>query len=150
MDLLGIETMLSLDEVLVALKAAKEVCDLPVICTLTVNAKGMTIYGTDAVKAVKVLEEHGASAVGLNCSLGPDQLADVVRRMKEEASVPVIAKPNAGLPTVGTDGKVVYSMSAEAFAGHMKAILEAGASIVGGCCGTNPEYIRKLNEVVNG
>lgn len=147
-DLLGIETMLSLDEIVVALKAAKEVCDLPVMCTLTVNANGMTLYGTDAVEAVTVLEEHGAAAVGINCSLGPDQLADVVRRMKEKATVPVIAKPNAGLPTAGADGKMAYSMDAEEFADHMKGLLEAGARIVGGCCGTTPEYIEKLNEVV--
>ena len=80
-DLLGVETMLSLDEMLAALKAAEAVCDLPVMCTFTVNEKGMTIYGTDAVDAVSRLEEAGAAAVGVNCSLGPDQLLDVVERM---------------------------------------------------------------------
>ena len=147
-DLLGVETMLSLDETVIALKAAQEICDLPVMTTLTVNESGMTIYGTNAVEAVTVLEKNGASAVGLNCSLGPDQLTDVIRRMKEKATVPVIAKPNAGLPTVNASGQMVYHMDAEEFAGHMKGLLDAGAGIVGGCCGTTPEYIRKLREVI--
>ncbi len=147
-DLIGVETMLSLDELKVALKAIRDVCDLPVICTMTVTPTGKTIYGFDIIEAVQVLQENGASAVGINCSPGPDQLEDVVRRMKEVARIPIIAKPNAGLPTTDAEGNSVYEMDAAAFAGHMKRLIDAGARIVGGCCGTTPEYIRKLKEII--
>ena len=147
-DLLGVETMLCLDEMVTALKAAKQVCDLPVMCTFTVNEKGMTLYGTDAVEAIPVLEEAGAAAVGINCSLGPDQPLDVVKRMAAKAKVPVIAKPNAGLPTVDASGKIVYNMDEETFAVYMKKLADAGAGIVGGCCGTTPAYIRKVKEIM--
>ncbi|MGI6007153.1 MAG: homocysteine S-methyltransferase family protein [Ruminococcus sp.] len=148
-DLLGVETMMSLNEVLAALKAAEKVCSLPVMCTFTVNEQGRTLYGTDVVEAVPVLEEAGAAAVGINCSLGPDQLLDVVKRLKARATVPVIAKPNAGLPTLGPAGEMIYSMDAETFAVHMKELAEAGAGLIGGCCGTTPAYIRKVKETMN-
>ena len=147
-DLLGVETMLSLDEMLAALKAAEAVCDLPVMCTFTVNEKGMTIYGTDAVDAVSRLEEAGAAAVGVNCSLGPDQLLDVVERMVKKAHVPVIAKPNAGLPALDASGNMVYSMDEETFARHMRELALAGARLIGGCCGTTPDYIRKMKQLL--
>ncbi|MCH1981657.1 homocysteine S-methyltransferase family protein [Ruminococcus sp. OA3] len=145
-DLLGIETMLSLDETLTALDAANEVCDLPMLCSFTVNENGMTLYGTDVVEAVSKLEEHGADAVGVNCSLGPDQLEDVIIRLKDKASVPVIAKPNAGLPRTDSDGKVSYSMDEVSFTQHMKKLVAAGAGIIGGCCGTTPAYIAELKK----
>ncbi|MGI6011248.1 MAG: homocysteine S-methyltransferase family protein [Ruminococcus sp.] len=147
-DLLGVETMLSLDEMLTALKAAKRVCDLPVMCTFTVNEKGMTLYGTDVVKAVPALEEAGAAAVGINCSLGPDQLLEVVKRLKAQAKVPVIAKPNAGLPSTGPSGEIIYDMDEETFAFHMKKLADAGAGLIGGCCGTTPSYIRRVKETM--
>ena len=106
------------------------------------------MYGGNAVEAVLTLQEMGAAAVGLNCSVGPDQLEAVVASMKEVATVPIIAKPNAGMPVIDDSGNAVYSMHAEDFARHMKVLIESGASvvggIVGGCCGTTPEYIRKL------
>lgn len=147
-DLLVVETMMSLQETRAALIAAKEVCDLPVMATMTFESDGRTLYGTDAVTAAVVLESLGADAVGANCSTGPDRMAEVVRRMAQAASVPIIAKPNAGLPSLDADGNTVYDMSARAFGEDMRLLVEAGASIVGGCCGTTPEHIRALRESV--
>ncbi|MCM1121665.1 MAG: homocysteine S-methyltransferase family protein [Eubacterium sp.] len=147
-DLLVVETMMSLQETRAALIAAKETCELPVMVTMTFEADGRTLYGTDAVTAAVVLESLGADAVGTNCSTGPDKMVDVVRRMAQVTSVPIIAKPNAGLPSLDADGNTVYDMGAEEFGACMKALVEAGASIVGGCCGTTPEHIQKTKESV--
>lgn len=143
-DLLVAETMLSVDETVVALDAAQSVCDLPVMCTLSLEADGTALYGGNAVEAVMTLQEMGAAAVGLNCSVGPDQLEAVVKNMKKVAQVPIIAKPNAGMPTINEKGEASYSMNAQDFARYTRKLVEAGAGIVGGCCGTTPEYIREL------
>lgn len=147
-DLIVAETMLYLDETLAALDAAHAVCSLPVMCTLTVQADGTGMYGGTAAEAVEALQEMGAAAVGLNCSVGPDQLEAVVRSMKEVAKVPVIAKPNAGLPVIDEHGEAHYSMGEEQFADAMKRLVGCGARIVGGCCGTSPKYIKKLAEAL--
>ncbi len=147
-DLLVGETLLSVDEALVILEAAKEICDLPVMITLTVQESGFTLYGSDAVDSIKKLQENGAAAVGLNCSVGPDQLAPIIAKMKEVATIPVIAKPNAGLPEVNPDGSVHYNVTEKEFAKSMKKIVEAGADIVGGCCGTTPKFIEELVKTV--
>ncbi len=86
----------------------------------------------------------GAAAVGLNCSVGPDQLAAVARTMKQAAKIPVIVKPNAGMPVIDPRGRAHYNMKPESFAISMMRLVEAGADLVGGCCGTTPEYIRAL------
>ena len=147
-DLLVAETMLSVDETCVVLDAAASVCDLPVMCSLTLEADGSALFGGNAVEAVETLQEMGAAAVGLNCSVGPDQLEAVVRSMAKVARVPVIAKPNAGLPVITPEGEAVYSMNAQDFARHMKVLVDAGAGVIGGCCGTTPEYIRLLAEML--
>ena len=147
-DLLVAETMLSVEETIVALDAAQSVCQLPVMCTLSLEADGTAMYGGSAVEAVVSLQEMGAAAVGLNCSVGPDQLESVVRNMKEAATVPVIAKPNAGIPSINEKGEAVYSMNEDDFARYTKILVEAGAGIVGGCCGTTPDYIRKLAQIL--
>ena len=147
-DLLVAETMLSVEETIVALDAAQSVCQLPVMCTLSLEAAGTAMYGGSAVEAVVSLQEMGAAAVGLNCSVGPDQLESVVRNMKEAATVPVIAKPNAGMPSINEKGEAVYSMNEDDFARYTKILVEAGAGIVGGCCGTTPDYIRKLAQIL--
>ena len=147
-DLLVAETMLSVEETIVALDAAQSVCQLPVMCTLSLEADGTAMYGGSAVEAVVSLQEMGAAAVGLNCSVGPDQLESVVRNMKEAATVPVIAKPNAGMPSINEKGEAVYSMNEDDFARYTKILVEAGAGIVGGCCGTTPDYIRKLVQIL--
>ncbi|MBD5488189.1 MAG: dihydropteroate synthase [Lachnospiraceae bacterium] len=143
-DLLVVETMMSLQETRAALIAAKEVCDLPVMATMTFESDGRTLYGTDAITAAVVLESLGADAVGTNCSTGPDKMADVVRSMALVTTIPIIAKPNAGLPSLDEKGNTVYDMEAEEFGICMKALVEAGAAIIGGCCGTTPEHIRAL------
>ncbi len=147
-DLLVVETMMSLQETRAALIAAKEVCDLPVMATMTFEADGRTLYGTDAVTAAVVLQSLGADAVGTNCSTGPDKMTEIVRQIASVTTVPVIAKPNAGLPSLDENGHTVYDMGAKEFGECMRALVEAGASIVGGCCGTTPEHIRMAVESV--
>ncbi len=148
-DLFVIETMMHIGEARAALLAVKEVCDLPVMVTMTVEDSGKTMYGTDCVTALITLESMGADAVGLNCSTGPDKLLPMIRRMKPYATVPLAVKPNAGLPKRIT-GDTVFDMGKEDFVFHMKALVEAGASIIGGCCGTTPEYIHLLAREVRG
>lgn len=146
-DLIDIETMMSLQEARAAVIAAKEVCDLPIICTLTFENDGRTLYGTDAVTAAVTLEALGVEAVGANCSSGPKNMSEVLRKMNEAVSVPIIAKPNAGLPTLNEEGKTVYSLSAEEFAEESELLIEAGATVLGGCCGTEPSHIAALKRL---
>ena len=144
-DLIAAETMINIEETLAALDAAASVSSLPVMCTMTVEADGSIFSGGNAVEAAIALEGAGAVAVGINCSVGPDQLVSVVRNIKENVSIPVIAKPNAGMPTIDDQGNAIYSMDAKNFAEHMKVLIENGASVVGGCCGTTPEFIREIS-----
>lgn len=147
-DLLVVETMMSLQETRAALIAAKETCDLPVMATMTFEADGRTLYGTDAVTAAVVLESLGAVAIGANCSTGPDKMTDIIRAMADVTTVPIIAKPNAGLPCLDENGRTVYDMKETEFAEGMKLLVEAGASVIGGCCGTSPSYIRAARDTV--
>lgn len=147
-DLLVVETMMSLQETRAALIAAKETCDLPVMATMTFESDGRTLYGTDAVTAAVVLESLGASAIGANCSTGPDRMEKIIRAMADVTTVPIIAKPNAGLPGLDENGQTVYDMKEAEFAEGMKLLVEAGASVIGGCCGTSPSYIRAAKEAV--
>lgn len=143
-DLIVAETMLTLEETTVALEAAQAVCDLPVMCSLTLEADGNLLYGGTVVEAFEALQELGAAAVGLNCSVGPNQLESVVSAMKAVAKIPVIAKPNAGMPTMDEHGVAHYDMAPAEFAASMKKLVWRGARVIGGCCGTDPEYIRAL------
>lgn len=147
-DLLVAETMLASDETLVLLDAAASVCDLPVFCTLTAETDGSLFFGGNIFDAAEELEAMGAAAVGCNCSAGPDQLEAVVAGIKSRVSIPVIAKPNAGMPLISETGEAVYSMQADEFARHMKTLAASGASILGGCCGTSPAYIRELKKAL--
>ena len=145
-DLLVAETMMAIDETLCVLDAAKAVCDLPVMCTLTVQADGSLFFGGDAFTGSCQFEQAGAVAVGCNCSVGPDQLVDVISKIKSRVNVPVIAKPNAGMPKADEHGNAVYDMEPDAFASDMMALKDAGATILGGCCGTTPEFIRAIRQ----
>lgn len=147
-DLLVAETMMGITECMAVLDAAASVCELPVMCTLTVESDGSLFFGGNIYEAVETLAEMGADAVGINCSTGPDQLLSVVENMRKKVSIPLIVKPNAGMPVIDEKGNPVYSMEAEDFAHHMKRLVEAGADIVGGCCGTAPEYIQQLCKVL--
>lgn len=144
-DGFAIETMMSLQECRAALLAVKETCDLPVMVTLTYQPDGRTLYGTNPETAVVVLQAMGADAVGINCSAGPDRMVEAVKKMAEYATVPIVTKPNAGLPQL-EEGRTVYDMEAGTFAECMMDIVDAGATVLGGCCGTTPEYIRLLKE----
>lgn len=145
-DLLVVETMMSLQETRAALIAAKETCDLPVLVTMTFESDGRTLYGTDALTAAVVLSSMGADAIGLNCSTGPDKMVELIKTMAQAVKVPVIAKPNAGLPFVDGQGRTCYDMDAAAFTDYMGGLIDAGATILGGCCGTTPEFINRLSE----
>ena len=146
-DLLVAETMLGVTECMAVLDAAASVCSLPVMCTLTVESDGSLFFGGNIYEAVETLEEMGADAVGINCSTGPDQLLSVVENMRKRVSIPLIVKPNAGMPIINEQGQPVYSMGAQEFADCMKRLVQAGADIIGGCCGTTPEYIEKLHNI---
>lgn len=138
---------MSLQETRAALIAAGEVCDLPVMVTMTFDETAHTLYGTEPETAMLVLQGLGADAVGVNCGAGPEKCLEIVRRMKSVANVPVIAKPNAGMPKL-VNGETVYDQTPEMFAGEMKALVEAGAGILGGCCGTTPDHIAYLYETL--
>lgn len=142
-DLYVVETMMSLQESRAALIALKETTDKPVMVSMTYNEDGRTLYGTDPVTAMVVLQSLGADAVGLNCSTGPEGMIPLIKAMREAAKIPILAKPNAGMPQL-EDGVTVYKMEPEEFAQSAVELVEAGASVLGGCCGTTPVHIREL------
>jgi len=148
-DLFVVETMMSLQECRAAVLAIREVCDLPVMVSLTYNEDGRTLYGTDPVTAVVVMQSLGADAVGMNCSTGPEAMLELIAKMAEYAAIPLLAKPNAGMPEL-IDGQTVFNVEPEEFAEVGKKLVEEGAAIIGGCCGTTPEHIRALKEAVKG
>ncbi len=148
-DLFVVETMMSLQECRAALLAIHEVSNLPVMITLTYNEDGRTLFGTPPETAVVVLQSLGVDAIGINCSTGPMEMVEPVKKMAAYATVPILAKPNAGLPEL--DGKqTVYRMTPEEFAEAGAALVHAGAGIVGGCCGTTPKHIKALADAVLG
>ncbi len=146
-DLVAIETMTDLYEAKAALLAAKENTDLPVFVTMSFDETGRTFTGCTVSSMARTLEGLGADAIGLNCSLGPDKLAPLLKELCENTRLPVIAKPNAGLPDP-LDGH--YDMGPEEFVAALAPCLEAGVTIFGGCCGTAPEYIRLLAKALEG
>ena len=146
-DLVVIETMTDLYEAKAALLAAKELTDLPVFVTMSFEANGRTFTGCTVSAMAHTLEGLGADAIGVNCSLGPDLLVDVLKELCAATRLPVIAKPNAGLPDPVTGG---YGMGPEEFAKAILPCLEAGVTIFGGCCGTSPDYIRALKAALAG
>ena len=146
-DLAVIETMTDLYEAKAALLAVKENSDLPVMVTMSFDETGRTFTGCTVASMARTLEGLGADAIGLNCSLGPKQVLPLLREMAANTRLPVIAKPNAGLPDP-IDGH--YDLTPDQFAEAMVEAVKAGVSIVGGCCGTDPAYIRALHEAVKG
>lgn len=146
-DLIAIETMSDLGEVRAALLAAKENTSLPVIVTMTFEAGGRTFTGCLPESFAMVCQGLGADAIGLNCSLGPREMRPIIGRIAERTALPVILKPNAGMPDPMTDN---YNMVPEEFARQMAECIPTGVSIVGGCCGTSPDYIAALRAEFNG
>lgn len=143
-DLYLIETMMGLEETMAALEACRMVSDLPVICSFSVTGDGMLYFGGSVYDAAPQLEEFGADAVGVNCSAGPDQMEAVVRGLVSCLNVAVMAKPNAGMPVMDDRGVAHYPMQPAEFAMHMKTLYDAGARLLGGCCGTEPAHIAEL------
>lgn len=143
-DLIVIETMMSLQETRAAAIAAMEVSKLPVMATLTFESDGRTLFGSDAKSAAITLSHLHVDAIGANCSTGPDQMCKIIEAMAEVTDIPLIAKPNAGLPSLDENGMTVYDMDSDTFSEQMIQIVKSGATILGGCCGTSPEYIKKL------
>ena len=146
-DLIGLETMMGVTECSAAIEAIRSVCDLPVMCTLTLDAVGAAYFDGDAELAAQTLPALGADAIGVNCGQGPELYVSVIQRMRAHTDLPLIAKPNAGLPVIQSDGSAVYGMSPGKFAREMEKLKKAGAGILGGCCGTTPEHIRMLKEM---
>ena len=147
-DLVLIETMNDTYEAKAAVVAAKQSCDLPVCITLTFDENGKLLTGGSIEAAVAMLEGLRVDALGVNCSLGPREMLPIVRRLTAAASIPVIVNPNAGLP-VTRHGMTVYPVGADEFAELMDQITDLNVQAVGGCCGTTPEHIRKLKEVIS-
>ena len=146
-DLLAVETLMGAEEAAAALDAAAAV-GLPVWCSFSAEADGTLPFGGTVWEAAAMLQELGAAAAGVNCSVGPDQLESVIRSIRAAVDIPVVAKPNAGLPVMDERGQARYSMGPAEFARHMRVLAEAGAGIAGGCCGTTPAYIRQLAETL--
>ncbi len=144
-DLILIETMNDSFETKAAVLAAKENCDLPIFVTNVYDESGKLMTGAVPSAMIAMLEGMGVDALGMNCSLGPDMMLGILDEFTQNASVPVIVNPNAGLPVV-VDGKTSYNIDEQQFAGYMKEMAEMGACILGGCCGTTPEYMRQMIE----
>ncbi len=142
-DLIHIETMSDTYELKAAVLAAKENTSLPVFATTIFDERGKLLTGADVPAVVALLEGLRVDALGINCGMGPEQMIPVLEQLLEYTSLPVIVKPNAGLPRQ-RDGQTVYDVSPEEFAGVMERIVKAGAAAVGGCCGTTPEHIRAM------
>ena len=144
-DIIVIETMMDLYEIKAALLAAKENTNLPVFCTMTFDENGRSFTGCLPESMVVTLQGLGADAVGVNCSLGPDLLLPIVEKILTRATIPVMVQANAGLPCIKC-GEAVYDMTAEQFLSGASKFVKMGAKIIGGCCGTNPEFIKALSQ----
>ncbi len=142
-DLILIETMTDIYEAKAAILAAKELCNLPIICSMTFEENGRTLTGTDPQTMVTILEGLDVDIIGINCSFGPDKMLPLVKQICKYSSTPVLVQPNAGLPIV-KNNKTIYNTSPKQFSKYMKEIADSGAWLLGGCCGTSPEYVKDL------
>ena len=147
-DLFAVETMMGLTECMAAVEAIRAVSDLPILVTLSLQADGKCYFDGSGTDAAETMEALGADAVGVNCSVGPDQLASVIRSMKAVCSLPIIAKPNAGMPRISDTGEAIYPMGPADFTRHMKTLTASGATLLGGCCGTTPAHIAALKTLL--
>ena len=146
-DLFVIETMMTLAEARAAVLAVKSVSDKPVFVSFTCDENGRTLSGSDVTALLQIMQGMGVDAFGLNCSVGPDEMVKQLKRLREIARVPLIAKPNAGVPEV-VDGETVYCCPPAAFTAHLEEMAAAGVWMFGGCCGTDAGHIRALSEAV--
>ncbi len=146
-DLFVIETMIDIQEARAALIAVKESCDLPVFVSMTFEKDNRTLTGTPALTALVTLQSLGADAVGCNCSSGPAQMIAIMEEMKPSAKIPLLVKPNAGLPQL-RDGAMFFPMNPKEFGTFIPALVKAGANIIGGCCGTTAEHIAEIHKQI--
>jgi 5-methyltetrahydrofolate--homocysteine methyltransferase len=152
-DLFAVETMMYPEEAVVAIRAAKESTGLPVMCTMFFQwekeqNRDRTMWGTSPEQAVKILFEAGADVFGCNCGDGgPERAAAIIQAMRRESDRPLIAYPNAGLPRI-QEGRTIYELPPDEMAARYPAILDAGANVVGACCGSTPAHIARIAEVV--
>ena len=142
-DLFVIETQIDIQESRAALLAVKELCDGFTMVSMTFDETGHSLNGTTPEAMAVTLESLGADVVGVNCSTGPTEMLNVIRRIRKMVQIPVMAKPNAGMPVI-KDNETVFPMDADEFSSFAQPFAEAGVNIMGGCCGTNPEHIAKL------
>ena len=148
-DLAVIETMGDTYELKAAVLAARENSSIPIFATVALGEDGKLLTGADVECVAAILEGLRVDAIGLNCGFGPDRMLPFVKRLAACTSLPLIVKPNAGLPQV-VDGRTVFTVGPEEFAKDIRALAEAGASIVGGCCGTTPAHIAAVREALSG
>ena len=144
-DVVLFETMTDIYELKASILAVKECSDLPVFATMTFETNGRSLSGCDPLTMVNVLEGLKVDALGINCSLGPNEMAPIIENILESTSSPVMIQPNAGLPLL-EDGQTVYPMKVDEFIEAIVPLVKKGIAIVGGCCGTTPEFIQKLKE----
>lgn len=144
-DLILFETFTDIYELKAGVLAAKENCDLPVFCSVTFQEDGRMLMGTDPLTMVNMLQDLGIQALGVNCSLGPKEMIPLVKEILSYSTLPVLVQPNAGLPKV-VNGETIFDVDIEEYVDAMIEMLEAGIAIVGGCCGTNPDYIKALTQ----
>ena len=147
-DLVIIETVADLLEAKIAILAVKENTKLPVFVTLTYQEDRRTFVGVDPQTATLTLQNLGVDALGVNCSLGPKELAPIVETILEYAQIPVMVQANAGLPQM-ENGETVYKITPEAYVSYTQELLAKGVAVVGGCCGTTPEFIRQLRACID-
>ena len=148
-DVLLVETLMGLTEAMAAVEAIRALsAEVPVLCSFSVQADGHCYFDGDCAQAAEILPELGADAIGVNCSFGPDMLESVVLSMRAQTELPILCKPNAGLPRMLDTGEAVYSVTPEAFSRAMLPLHAAGAGLLGGCCGTDARFIRSLRDAV--
>jgi 5-methyltetrahydrofolate--homocysteine methyltransferase len=146
-----IETQYDLREALCALRGARKVSKLPIFITMTYNRvpRGFfTMMGNSAAACIETFEKEGVPAIGANCTLDSEDMADLVKAMRERTSLPIIAQANAGKPALSAEGEVSYSQGLEDYVKHIPEIMENGANIIGGCCGTDPDYIKRMAAII--
>ncbi len=146
-DAILFETFFDVDELTVAIRSAAGT-GVPVLATMTFDEAGRTMMGSLPGDAWKAVSGLGLAAFGANCSTGPDRMVAVISAMNEAGAEVLMAQPNAGMPQMTPDGRLVYLEDPESFAGHAQAMLDAGCRVFGGCCGTTPQHIRTLRETL--
>ncbi len=151
-DAIVLETFNELAEAEIALKAVRKATDIPVVVCLTFGSgsdKAHSLMGDTPEKLVRMAEANGASAVGANCGVGPENCVAIAKMLRAATALPIWMKPNAGVPSVGKDGKVAFPMSPAQFASFVPALVSAGANFIGGCCGTTPAHIEAVRSAVD-